>query len=252
MRRNTVLSSLALLALSGLLAACVATAVAGDTWDVIHLKAGSSMTGHILEVRNGSYWMEMADGSVMEIPLGDVLRVDRAVPAASLTAPGASAANPAAPGAAPPTPATTARPDKESGVGGGFDLGWLAFGGRLRLYNPKGAVHHVDLRLGAGMAFAFSSIASLDGIGPTLTTGAEVGFLRGPVHLDVGMLAGIWLSSFSSPYPAIGITTGVEIDPKGPFSVHLGLQNFVAFSSFGSFDLGYFLIAPDMSVGWVW
>ncbi|MDP2317049.1 MAG: hypothetical protein Q8P41_29420 [Pseudomonadota bacterium] len=212
-----------------LLAACIASASAEELeHDVITLNSGERLVGELVDVRDGRYWMLLTDGRMVSAEFRSATRVEMA---------GASVQPIAISDLPLPDwdnydgPADTKRP-----IAGGFDFG-LNQAARIRFRTNSPAVAHIDLKAGGSLVFG-------SGVGPALLTGVDVAFFHdAPVHLTLSAVLGpaiIW----GSLYPFVGAGTGLQIDPKGPVEVHIGLTAGTTFS--------YFAVSPDLSLSWVW
>lgn len=212
-----------------LLAACIAEATAGDvSHDVITLTTGERLVGELVDVRDGRYWMLLTDGRMVSIEFRTASRVEMS---------GASTAPvPVDELPLPDWSSSAYTDDNKRAIAGGFDFG-LTQGARVRFRTDSPAVAHVDVKAGLSLVFA-------SGVGPAFLTGAEVAFFNNsPVHLTLSGSVGpaiIW----GSLYPFVGAGAGMQIDPKGPVEVHIGIMAGTTFN--------YFALSPDLTVSWVW
>ena len=236
--------------------------------DVVLLVDGTKYTGTVTGSSAGHWSIRLADGSVVEVPYAKVERIDLA----PRDTEGAAGSGDGGQEGKSDDDAYDFRrsDDKErddrddrderddrdrgrsrkerSGVGGGFEVGTVT-SGRLRFYIPGKAVHHVDIRLGAGLGLTRSS-SGYAYVGLTPFAGAELGFFDAPVHLAVSLALGPALitSSFTSFSVAglfVGTGLAVQIDTGGPFEMNFGVMA-------GPASLGYTVIIPDLAFGFVW
>lgn len=196
--------------------------------DLLVLTSGERLVGELVDLRDGHYRMVLLDGRTVSVDFRTVARAEmagasvRAIPMGELPLPEWSAG---------------ARDDDERSVAGGFDFG-LTQGARVRFRMASPAVAHVDLKAGAGLLF-------VGGVGPALLTGVDVAFFNDSVvHLTLSGVGGagtVW----GGLYPFVGLGSGLQIDPRGPIEVHLGVTAGAAFgANFG--------VVPDLSLSWLW
>lgn len=213
---------------AALLAACLVAprgaraddAERGGAQDVLTLSSGERLVGDLVDLRDGRYWLLLADGSIVSADMRAVVRVERGdvreTDPADL-----------------PLPDWRVRdPRRDNPIGGGFDLG-LTTSAKLRFRLKKGVVSHVDARLGVG-----PNVNSGWGV----IVGPEVAFLRdSPVHPTLTALVAI---GSAGPLPFIGAGAALVIDPVGIFEARVGA---VAGASSWGFDW-----MPELGVGFVW
>lgn len=226
-RPSGTLPSMRLL-LFALLAGCIASADAQTVEpDVLTLSSGERITGELLDVRDGKYWVLRTDGQIVSLDFRLVQAVVRGgasiapVPVEDLPLPSWN------------TPRVRAA---ERPIMAGFDFGFTT-GVRGRFNTESPAVSHVDIKAGVSPILAGS-------FGPVVHTGVEVAFFgASDVHLTLGASVGgalIW----GSFYPFAGAGMGADFDLRGPFEVHVGAQAGIAGS--------YFAFVPELTGSWMW
>lgn len=195
--------------------------------DLLVLTSGEHLEGQIVDVRDGKYWMVLEDGRTVGVDFRTVRRVDMGddhvepVPASQL-----------------PLPVWPNREDAEGRrrIAAGFDFG-LTQGARVRIHFDSRGVSHLDTTLGLRPVLA-------SGLGVALLTGVEGAFPRdSPVRVTLGTSLGATLI-YGSLYPFIGGGVGLQVDPRGPFELHVGAQAGTNFSSLA--------VVPELHTSWVW
>ncbi len=216
------------LLVSALLAGVASAAAQEPDHDLLTLTSGERLVGELIDLRDGRYWMLLTDGRMVSAELRTVVSVEMAGSARELVA----VEN------LPLPDWSTSLREGETGraVAVGFDFG-TSQSLRVRLRTAGRAVSHVDLRFGLAPYIG-------PGVAPAFLTGPEVAFSGGsPVHFTLSTLVGSALV-WGSPYPFVGLGTGLQIDPKGPAEFHVGLVAGTSFSSVG--------VVPDVSAAFLW
>ena len=208
----------------------VAAAAAAEL-DVLVLTTGERVEGELIDLRDGQYWVILPDMKVRSYKLQDVVRVEvgGAAPVVSTPAPDAEL----------PVPSwQTGRniPHYDRKMAVGFDFG-SSMAVRLRFRTQTRALAHVDLSLGEHLqlfpGFGFGSLLQ-----------AEAAFFGGAnVHPTVLASTGLTFMWGDFYYSLTG-GLGLQVDPDGPFELHLGFQ-------MGILDEEVTLV-PDISGTWVW
>lgn len=204
----------------------------GTGSDVLTLSSGERIVGELLDVRDGKYWVLQGDGQIVSLDFRTVQTVQRggaalpqaeAVPIDELPLPSWNA-----PAKAP----STKRP-----IEGGFDFGFTT-GARVR-FNLKDskAASSVDLKLGVAPVVG-GALGALFHTGPELAL-----FGRSTVHMTLSASVGLGLI-WGSFYPYAGVGTGLSIDPRGPFELHIGFE--------GGLTSAYFAFSPEITTSWMW
>ncbi len=210
----------------------LALGTAAPAWaadpDVLTLTSGEQLVGELVDVRDGRYWILLADGRMVNVDFRLVTLVEMG---------SHDDAAPVAPGDLPLPAWSESPPDERPFLGGGFDVG-LWTGGRLRFRVQTPLIAHVDLRLGVSPAVA-------PGLGLAILTGMDVAFPeKSPVRFTLGGSVGT-ATFYGDFYPFVSGGPGLQIDPDGPFEIHVGFGIGTTFSQGVT-------IVPDISVGWVW
>ena len=211
-------------------AGCVAVASAAEdetAHDVLVLSTGERLEGTLVDVRDGRYWLLLADGRTVGVDFRTVSAVDMAdaraepIPASQLPL---------------PTWPNREVADGQRAVAGGFDMG-LTQGGRVRFRFDNPAISHLDTTLGVQPMLA-------SGLGFGLLAGVQAAFpQRSVVRLTLGTSIGAGLI-YGSFYPYVGAAVGLQIDPRGPFEFHLGADAGTTFSSLA--------VVPKLHTTWMW
>jgi hypothetical protein len=214
------------LLVSALLAGVASAAAQEPDHDLLTLTSGERLVGELIDLRDGRYWMLLTDGRMVSAELRTVVSVEMAGSARELVA----VEN------LPLPDWSTPQEEGQRPIAVGFDFG-LTQRLRLRFRQPGPGVAHVDVTVGGALMVG-------PGVGPALLAGTELAlFGRSPVHLTVSALVGpalVW----GSPYPFVGVGTGLQVDPKGPGEFHLGVTAGTTFNTAG--------VVPDLSVSFLW
>ena len=181
----------------------LATAAAAEL-DVLTLKSGEQVSGELIDLRDGQYWILLPDMKVRSYPMVEVVRVET----------GDAPAPTAPPSEGPlPLPEWDGRtvPTYDRSVAYGFDFG-SSNGVRVRFRTRSRAVAHQDLTLG-GRLYILPGF----GYGPSLT--AETAFFGAAnVHPTLLASAGFVLM-WGEFYPGATAGIGLQVDPDGPFEL---------------------------------
>jgi len=220
-RRPSLVLSAALLT-AGLAAPVDARAEDPDAaaLDVLTLVSGERLTGDLVDLRDGRYWVLLPDGTVVSVDMHAVRLLERG---------DARDADPAD----LPLPDWRVRdPREDNAIGGGFDIG-LTTSLRVRFRRDARVLAHIDARLSAGpmLSAGFGVF-----VGPEFAL-----FPDSPVHLTLTALAG---GSPAGAFPFVGAGAGILVDPRGAFEARLG-----AIGGVSPWGLD---VVPELAVGFVW